>query len=47
MSTALRDPVLYHDWHPVAAAGTIGGGAIARAQLLDLPLALWLSLIHI
>lgn len=41
MSTALRDPVLYNDWHPVAAAGTVGGGAIARAQLLDLPLALW------
>ncbi|CAN7436716.1 aromatic ring-hydroxylating dioxygenase subunit alpha [Pseudoduganella sp. LjRoot289] len=38
---APHDTVLYNDWHPVASAGTIGAGAIVRAQLLDLPLALW------
>lgn len=41
MNAALRDPVHLSDWHPVAMAGDVGGGAITRAQLLDTPLALW------
>lgn len=41
MSKAERDPVLWNDWHPVAAASAIAKGAVVPAQLLDMPLALW------
>jgi phenylpropionate dioxygenase-like ring-hydroxylating dioxygenase large terminal subunit len=41
MSKPTLDPVLWNDWHPIAAASSIGRGAIVPAQLLDLPLALW------
>jgi phenylpropionate dioxygenase-like ring-hydroxylating dioxygenase large terminal subunit len=36
-----RDPVLYHDWHPVAASTEVGAGNLFAARLLEQDLVIW------
>ncbi|MFA9216131.1 MAG: Rieske 2Fe-2S domain-containing protein [Sphingomonadaceae bacterium] len=41
LSPPPRDPVLLHDWHPVAIASQIVAGTITATDLLDTRVALW------
>jgi phenylpropionate dioxygenase-like ring-hydroxylating dioxygenase large terminal subunit len=38
---ALEDPVLAHDWHPVAASANIAKGAVSATRLMGHEIALW------
>jgi len=41
MDTALRDPVLINDWHPVAIAAQLPDNTLLPTQLLDVALLIW------
>ncbi|MET0963332.1 MAG: aromatic ring-hydroxylating dioxygenase subunit alpha [Noviherbaspirillum sp.] len=43
LNTAMTpfDPVLWHDWHPVAASAGLAAGALLPARLLDEEIVIW------
>ena len=40
-SSRLKDPILLHDWHPVASSGDVPEGGLAKARLLGEDLVVW------